>query len=313
LLVIEEAHRLLKNTSTESVSEDMGNPKGKAVEHFTNMIAEMRSYGQGVIVAEQIPSKLAPDVIKNSSNKIVQRLVAIDDQNIMANTIGIDSDDAMQLGALSTGKSLCHKEGMSKPVKVDIIPTSDIKVTDEMLYTGEAENRVKRINISILREAVGNSKEELTVKVLNSLLMNLLSIKNKNLVIKKDEPISNYNDINFWKTNDTISEEIKNKVNSNIEKSNNSDDETMDDEDELLNIAMQLEKTEKEKKTPKNNNISTNQKVNKVLKIDTSNPSNNENLNNNEIKTNTEENKDNNKNKNDEKVEEKEEEIKEKK
>lgn len=171
LLVIEEAHRLLKNTSTENSSEDMGNPKGKAVEHFTNMIAEMRSYGQGVIVAEQIPSKLAPDVIKNSSNKIVQRLVAIDDQNIMANTIGMDSDDAMQLGALSTGKSLCHKEGMSKPVKVDIIPTSNIMVTDEMLYTGKAEERAKRINIGILREAVGNSKEELTVKVLNSLLM----------------------------------------------------------------------------------------------------------------------------------------------
>lgn len=171
LLVIEEAHRLLKNTSTENASEDMGNPKGKAVEHFTNMIAEMRSYGQGVIVAEQIPSKLAPDVIKNSSNKIVQRLVAVDDQNSMANTIGIDSDDAMQLGALSTGKSLCHKEGMSKPVKVDIIPTSDITVTDDVLYTGEAEDRVKRINISILREAVGNSKAELTVKVLNSLLM----------------------------------------------------------------------------------------------------------------------------------------------
>ena len=157
------------------------------------------------------------------------------------------------------------------------------------------------------------AKTNITEGVLNSLLMNLLSIKNKNLVIKKDEPISNYNDINFWKTNDTISEEIKNKVNSNIEKSNNSDDETMDDEDELLNIAMQLEKTEKEKKTPKNNNISTNQKVNKVLKIDTSNSSNNENLNNNEIKTNTKENKDDNKNKNDEKVEEKEEEIKEKK
>lgn len=58
LLVIEEAHRLLKNVSTEN-NEDLGNPKGKAVEHFTNMLAEMRSYGQGVIVAEQIPSKLA--------------------------------------------------------------------------------------------------------------------------------------------------------------------------------------------------------------------------------------------------------------
>lgn len=191
LLVIEEAHRLLKNTSTENNSEDMGNPKGKAVEHFTNMIAEMRSYGQGVIVAEQIPSKLAPDVIKNSSNKIVQRLVAIDDQSIMANTIGIDSDDAMQLGTLSTGKALCHKEGMSKPVKVDIIPTTDIKLTDEMLYTGKAEDRVKRINLSILREALGNnSQEELTIRVLNSLLMQdeksvALSIDKKREEIRK--------------------------------------------------------------------------------------------------------------------------------
>lgn len=192
LLVIEEAHRLLKNTSTENTSEDMGNPKGKAVEHFTNMIAEMRSYGQGVIVAEQIPSKLAPDVIKNSSNKIVQRLVAIDDQNIMANTIGINSDDAMQLGALSTGKSLCHKEGMSKPVKVNIIPTSDNMVRDEILYTRGAEDRVKRINISILREAVGNSKEELTVRVLNSLLMQNSEAVSKSIKKYREELRKSY-------------------------------------------------------------------------------------------------------------------------
>lgn len=64
LLVIEEAHRLLKNISTEKINEDIGNPKGKAIEHFTNMIAEMRSYGQSVIIAEQIPTKTAPDVIK---------------------------------------------------------------------------------------------------------------------------------------------------------------------------------------------------------------------------------------------------------
>lgn len=171
LLVIEEAHRLLKNTATERSSEDMGNPKGKAVEHFTNMIAEMRSYGQGVIVAEQIPSKLAPDVIKNSSNKIVQRLVAVDDQSIMANTIGVPSEDAMQLGTLSTGMGLCHKEGMSKPVRVNIISVNDVKVTDGMLYSNSADERIKKINLSILREAVGNSLEEITVQLLNALLM----------------------------------------------------------------------------------------------------------------------------------------------
>lgn len=171
LLVIEEAHRLLKNTATEKISEDTGNPKGKAVEHFTNMIAEMRSYGQGVIVAEQIPTKLAPDVIKNSSNKIVQRLVAIDDQSVIANTIGISSNDSMQLGTLCTGKALCHKEGMSKPVKVDIIPATDMKVTDTMLYSESVEDRMQRINISILNEALGNGKLELTIQLLNAILI----------------------------------------------------------------------------------------------------------------------------------------------
>lgn len=171
LLVIEEAHRLLKNTNTEKTSEDMGNPKGKAVEHFTNMIAEMRSYGQGVIVAEQIPSKLAPDVIKNSSNKIVQRLVAVDDQTTMANTIGIEAKDAMQLGSLSMGEALCHKEGMSKPVTVSIIPTDDVMVTDGMLYNGNGNERINKINISILNEAIGNKLSEFTIQLVNSLLI----------------------------------------------------------------------------------------------------------------------------------------------
>ena len=118
LMVIEEAHRLLKNVSTERTSENMGNPKGKAVEHFTNILAEMRSYGQGVIIAEQIPTKIAPDVIKNSSNKIVHRLVARDDQMLLASTIGVSDDNAVYFGNQRPGFALCHKEGMSEPVSV---------------------------------------------------------------------------------------------------------------------------------------------------------------------------------------------------
>ena len=127
LLVIEEAHRLLKNVSTEK-NEDIGNPKGKAVEHFTNMLAEMRSYGQGVIVAEQIPTKLAPDVIKNSSNKIVHRIIAKDDQEVIANSIGIYPEDAIYLGNSKTGYALCHKEGMVQPVivKIDEVESNNI-------------------------------------------------------------------------------------------------------------------------------------------------------------------------------------------
>lgn len=164
LLVIEEAHRLLKNVDTERSTESAGNPKGKAVEHFTNMIAEMRSYGQGVIVAEQIPTKLAPDVIKNSSTKIVQRIVSADDQQTIANTIGITGDDAIQLGTLETGYAYCHKEGMVLPTPVKISDkfisesgekkSLDVFVSDEELYNINDE-RFEEINLSVVRSFFG--------------------------------------------------------------------------------------------------------------------------------------------------------------
>lgn len=120
VLVIEEAHRLLKNVQTERTSEMLGNPKGKAVESFCNLIAEMRSYGQGVIVAEQIPTKIAPDVIKNTNTKIIHRLVSLDDQIAVGTGLGLEEQECRYLNQLSAGTALAHKEGMSKPVEISV-------------------------------------------------------------------------------------------------------------------------------------------------------------------------------------------------
>ena len=126
------------------------------------------------------------------------------------------------------------------------------------------------------------AKTNISEGVLNSLIMNLISLKNKNIVTKKEEPISNYNDINFWQINNTISDEIKNKVNSNI--NNNSNNNENDEEDELLNIAMNLEK-EKENKKPKTKNIVIQPKINFIQKIPISKTSKSDDKNDNEIKT----------------------------
>lgn len=160
----------------------MGNPKGKAVEHFSNMIAEMRSYGQGVIVAEQIPTKLAPDVIKNSSTKIVQRIVSADDQQIIANTIGISAEDALQLGTLEAGYAFCHKEGMSLPTTVKISEKFtnedgieqdlDVFVSDEELYNLTSD-RFYKINLSSIRSVLGvdNTAKRAMLALMNTLLI----------------------------------------------------------------------------------------------------------------------------------------------
>ncbi|WP_302271429.1 ATP-binding protein [Brachyspira aalborgi] len=171
LLVIEEAHRLLKNVSTEK-NEDIGNPKGKAVEHFTNMLAEMRSYGQGVIVAEQIPTKLAPDVIKNSSNKIVHRIIAKDDQEVIANSIGIYPEDAIYLGNSKTGYALCHKEGMVQPVIVKIDEVESNNISDKNLYEKNIDEKIKNINKSVIKNQPSNDIYAWAIKTLISLMYN---------------------------------------------------------------------------------------------------------------------------------------------
>lgn len=209
LLVIEEAHRLLKNVDIEQSAENVGNPKGKAVEHFTNMIAEMRSYGQGVIVAEQIPTKLAPDVIKNSSTKIVQRIVSADDQQAIANTIGISSDDAMQLGTLESGYAYCHKEGMALPTPVricnfytdgNIKKELDVYVSDEELYNSNA-NRFETINLSTICSLLGENERVklITLGYINSIMTenNQAGVDASEKLIELIDRLVKQNDITF--------------------------------------------------------------------------------------------------------------------
>ncbi len=171
MLVIEEAHRLLKNVSTEK-NEDIGNPKGKAVEHFTNMLAEMRSYGQGVIVAEQIPTKLAPDVIKNSSNKIIHRIIAKDDQEVIANTIGVYPKDAIYLGNSKTGYALCHKEGMVQPVIVKIDEVESGNKSDRDFWSKGIDDKIFNINKSIIKNQLSEYISAWAVKTLVSIMYN---------------------------------------------------------------------------------------------------------------------------------------------
>jgi DNA helicase HerA-like ATPase len=108
--VFEEAHRLLKNVNTEVGTED-ANTKGQAVETFTNMLAEIRAYGQGALIAEQIPTKLTPDAIKNTNLKIMHRIVAEDDRDVMGGAMNITEAQKRQVTALRSGQAVVYAEG----------------------------------------------------------------------------------------------------------------------------------------------------------------------------------------------------------
>lgn len=132
LLIIEEAHRLLKNVSTEKVSEEQSNIKGKGVETFCNLLAEMRAYGEGVLVSEQIPIKLAPDVIKNSNLKIMHRLVAKEDRDFMGDTMCLNSHHKRQAVRLETGEAIFFREGFDRSLRVKV-PVVALKEQNKLI------------------------------------------------------------------------------------------------------------------------------------------------------------------------------------
>lgn len=128
LLVIEEAHRLLAATGGGSGGGDMveADPRGKAVETFSNLISEVRAYGQGLAVVDQVPTKLAADVIKNTNIKIVHRVVAEDDRSVLAGAMAMSAEQKAGLAVLSVGEAVLFEEGEDAPLLVAIPRAKDL-------------------------------------------------------------------------------------------------------------------------------------------------------------------------------------------
>ncbi|WP_433332732.1 ATP-binding protein [Spirillospora sp. CA-294931] len=112
VIVIEEAHRLLRNRPERTSSH--------AVELFAGMLAEIRAYGEGIIVAEQIPTKLVPDVIKNTALKVVHRLPAHDDRFQVGSAMNLDQDQSREVVSLRPGVAAVFADGMDRPLRVRI-------------------------------------------------------------------------------------------------------------------------------------------------------------------------------------------------
>jgi hypothetical protein len=119
ITIVEEAHRLLKNVPTE-VNYEAANIKGKAVEAFCNILSEIRAYGEGVLILEQIPSKLAPDAIKNTNLKIMHRIVAMDDRSTVGGAMNMNENEVARVASLSVGEAVVYNEGDDSPLHVKV-------------------------------------------------------------------------------------------------------------------------------------------------------------------------------------------------
>lgn len=100
LTVIEEAHRVMQKC--EKVDE----PQYKTAMMFSNMLSEIRAYGEGMFLVDQVPTRLIADAIKNTNTKIIHRLVSEDDCKAVAEAMGLSKEQRVIIPKLLVGQCI---------------------------------------------------------------------------------------------------------------------------------------------------------------------------------------------------------------
>lgn len=100
LTIIEEAHRVMAKCDNQEL------PQYKSAMMFSNMLSEIRAYGEGMLLVDQVPTRLIPDAIKNTNLKITHRLVAEDDCKAIGEAMGLNDDQRKVISKLLTGQCI---------------------------------------------------------------------------------------------------------------------------------------------------------------------------------------------------------------
>ena len=147
--VLEEAHNLLKRTSTEQ-SSDSANLLGKSVEMLGNAIAEMRTYGEGFIIADQAPGLMDMAVIRNTNTKIIMRLPDQGDRELVGKAAGLNDDQIKELAKLPMGVAAVYQNEWLAPVLCKVDHFTDRKEYAGHLYTGMLDLDAPQIAENVL-------------------------------------------------------------------------------------------------------------------------------------------------------------------
>ena len=123
IMLIDEAHVLLGGSGSAS-QEGAAEAGASTVKALQNMIVEIRSYGTGIIIADQSPQKVTKEIVGNTDVKIMFQLVQIEDKNIIAASSNMSAADEDQLSRLNTGEAYAYFRGLVEPVR---IMTEDIR------------------------------------------------------------------------------------------------------------------------------------------------------------------------------------------
>ncbi len=115
-ILLEEAHVLLDNES--GGGDGAANPAAIAQGLVKRMLAEIRSYGVGIAIADQSPRKVGIDIVALTDIKVAFRLVEAQDKQIIADSTGMDEKQISRLGKLKPGEAFFFFNKLEEPEEV---------------------------------------------------------------------------------------------------------------------------------------------------------------------------------------------------
>lgn len=119
LTVVEEAHNVLARPRIDLAG--VGNPQQVVADLFGNMLSEIRGYGEGLMIVDQVPTRLIDDAVRNTNYKIAHRLSAKEDVEVMASALGLRLDQQGLIPLLQQGQAVitCDKDDAASWVKIN--------------------------------------------------------------------------------------------------------------------------------------------------------------------------------------------------
>ncbi len=183
ITVLEEAHNILRKTSIDQ-SQEGANVQGKSVEMISNAIAEMRTYGEGFIIADQAPCLLDESVIRNTNTKIVLRLPDSGDRRAVGESISLSEEQMNELAKLPKGVAAVYQNDWLESVLCAFDKFDDDKKKPLVYEYKNESNLVEKF----VARVFGDDKEKLDSQESDSIIRwieaQLISKDTKDLAIK---------------------------------------------------------------------------------------------------------------------------------
>ncbi len=121
VLVIEEAHSIVGPNTDAAPSEIAANPKAYAADFICRMLTEVRALGEGIIICDQHPSKVAAEVIKSTASKLAFLQVANEDREQIGGTMLFGPTEMEDIARLLPGEAFIITEGYHGPRRIHAV------------------------------------------------------------------------------------------------------------------------------------------------------------------------------------------------